>query len=262
LDGNPDTSDGSTAWRSVVEANPYVQVDLGKSTSLSGVSLYLEKLAGCASVCTDNPAYPRNVRVSVFNDPTLLHEQDPAKLAARSDVDTFPVADPALRRSNIETRMSVADPSRGLSTKDTVQGRYIRVQMIGAGQLRVSELQAYAVNDYDDPAHYPAEVRAITGNSDYFEARVWEDATQTFKWIKVSGQLLYDGSASETVVSPAGVSGPSWNVAEGLLSQAGVAKTTKHPFETAAAVSGGGGLSLWQSLAAAGSVVLPRHGHR
>src|SRR5262249_38752601 len=103
-DGNPDITDSTSAWRSNNEANPYWEVDLAQSTRLSAVSIYPQALTGCGTGCASSPAYPRDLKVFVFDDPNYRSIKDPAVLATMPHVASYFWSGSVGPRLNIQTR--------------------------------------------------------------------------------------------------------------------------------------------------------------
>jgi hypothetical protein len=245
-DGDPDVHSASTSWRSQREDDPFWQVDLGRSTPLSSVVVFPEAL-DCSGICVQNPDYPRDVKVFVFDDPSYAGIHDPDQLASKPGVHSFLWAGPALGRVNFQTRVANAEPANGLAKNDPVSGRFVRVQRLGDDtSFGLSEVQVYPADDYLDPTQYPAEVRTIPGNANYFQARVWIPSTRTYKWIWVGGQLIYNGSSSTGVVHPSqgANEGQTWEIERGTDTTNLVETSSSNAYEVGGSVEGSVGLNL------------------
>jgi hypothetical protein len=241
-DGNPIITDHGSAWRSDTEVNPYWQVDLGSSSSLDSVSIYPEALS-CDDACVDDEAFPRDLKVFVFDDPALKDIKDPDVLAQQPGVQSYYWDGPTLTRLNVQTRGSNGDPAIG---------RFVRVQRLGTGSLRLAEVQVYPSDPHVDPVRYPADVLRVSGHDDYFQAKVWIDRTRSWKWIDVQGRLLYDatgklvnGDDTFKIGRGQGVgNSQSWQLLQSVQTSKGESSTTGTATENSAGEAIGGGLNI------------------
>jgi hypothetical protein len=154
---------------------------------------------------------------------------------------------------NFETRMEKADQARGLKVKDPVRGRYVRVQRIGQGDLRLAEVQVYPAQSYVDPVRYPIAVTKIpagTGyRTDFFDATVWNDADPANpKHIWVSGNLMYDGQGSSDKAAINIGQGHLLDKTFGMTQGKDIARNWQTSetdgYEVSESGGGGGGLSI------------------
>ncbi len=202
-------TDGDSADKTSFTANqpaPWWQVDLGSLQEITKIRLW-----NSTGACGDAPCSARLNNFYVFvSDVDLrdLPNGPPAELAAAVRARGGHVAfydGTAGEVTNLLTlRANPSDPSNPLP----VIGRYIRVQLRDAGVLALAEVQAFGRNQVD-PDRYPRSVRDPDGGvytdtngirryrpgtDGWFEAELYDAATDSWKWRRVRGNLLWSGA--------------------------------------------------------------------
>jgi hypothetical protein len=178
---------GATTAQTAVENNPWWQVDLGSAQEIAKIRLWTPK--GSLSNFY--------IFVSDTDFRTIAGHGDPRNLLNHPGVRHYSLAD-------LGNGLAITDTAGLVSTfltldgeHDPIQGRYVRVQRVGAGKLSLAEVQVFGDNHLD-PDRYPLALRDTTKNDGWFEVRLYNPYHTTdddmFAWVKTRGNLLWDGS--------------------------------------------------------------------
>ena len=176
------------------------QVDLGKSQTIRNIRLWTP------------PASLSNfyVLVSDTDFRAMPGQADPQNLINRTDVKRYRLAD----LGNGFAMTNTAAPETTFLTLDAqhrpIRGRYVRVQLAGAGALRLAEVQVFGSN-HVEPDQYPLDLCDagtpkternqswcdVTANDGFYKVMLYNpwhtsDADR-FVAVKTRGRVLWDG---------------------------------------------------------------------
>ena len=158
--------------------NPYLEVDLGSVRDITDV-----RISPPPGFASDLKGYRLYVSAAPFAG---------AGVPSGAGVSQFEPGtgdDMAFDRWNIWTR--------DRNTLAPLRARFIRLQHPGPATLNVAEIQVFGDVHVEPPA-YPAAVRDPVANDGFFNVRVWDAVDREFRSIEQHGDLLWDGTATDT----------------------------------------------------------------
>jgi hypothetical protein len=209
-DGTPDGESANGSVSSTNQENvPWWQVDLGARKEISKIRVWNRGGTSCDAACR---AKLTNVHVFVSDiDPATI-SNDPQVLKNDQRVRSYFHSGPAETVINLLTLGAQNKP---------ILGRYVRVQLAGTGQLQLAEVQVFGRNTVE-PDRYPLAARdngTLVGGKyqpatdGWFEVQLFNPETTTTRWVRVRGNLLWNGASSTVLgdkqIGPGG-SMPSW----------------------------------------------------
>lgn len=196
---------GNSIANTCYETTPWWQVDLGQSQPVGKVRVWNRSKKDS---CDDGPCPARLKDFYVFvsdtdfrsisNDPNVLKN------------------DPRVRAYYHPGMGGETTTLLTLSQGEPITGRYVRVQLAGTGYLSLAEVQVFGTN-HVEPDRYPAAVRDPTPNDGEFEAELFDTLSQTYRWVKVKGNLLWDGTTRNVLGNK--TIGPGGGIASWSLTQ-------------------------------------------
>jgi hypothetical protein len=195
---------GSSVTHTNNEPSAWWQIDLGSSQDIGMVRLWNRDMEDCGvERCGERL---KDFYVFVSNTDFRNISSDPNVLKADSRVKSSFHPGKVGRTKTIQTLQG------GLP----IQGRYVRVQLRDPGPLSLAEVQVFG-DTHVDPHRYPIAVRDTTPNDDVFEVQVYDRVSMTYPWVKVRGNLLWDGASrnvlANRIIGPGGVN-LSWALSQ------------------------------------------------
>ena len=202
-----------------VEDYPWWEVDLGQAEVISTIRLWHNDQDSCAP--NDCAAQLKDVYVFVSDSP-FSPGDTPADLIANPDIHSYSMADisqalsgtvgPDFPAGRVTTFLTL-EPSA--LTAEPIMGRYVRVQIDRTQtQLNLAEVQVFGTH-HVEPNRYPVDVRPGPAGADYFEAQLYNPHTNTYLWIQVRGELLWNGLKNDltpiVLVVPIGGADTEWS---------------------------------------------------
>jgi PKD repeat protein len=154
--------------------DPYVQIDLGRVRDITNI-----RVSPAPGAAIDLQGYRLYASATPFAGDGV---------PSGGGVRVFEPGtgdDMAYDRWNIWTRDSV--------TFAPMQARYVRLQHPGPATLNVAEIQVFG-DVHAEPPAYPTAVCDPVGSDGFFNAKVWDAASQQFRSIEMHGDLLWTGS--------------------------------------------------------------------
>nr|WP_225937966.1 discoidin domain-containing protein [Myxococcus sp. RHSTA-1-4] len=187
------------------ESTPWWQVDLGQSQPVGKVRLWNRSKK---DYCDEGPCPARLKDFYVFVSDTDFRtiSNDPNVL--KNDPRVHAYYNPGMG-GETTTFLTLAQGA-------PISGRYVRVQLAGTNSLSLAEVQVFGTN-HVEPDRYPSAVRDSTPNDGEFEAEIFDTLSQTYRWVKVKGNLLWDG-ATRNVLGNKTI-GPGGGIASWSLTQ-------------------------------------------
>lgn len=195
--------------RTVSEPSPWWQIDLDAAQPISKVRVWNRSndpqqcgALGCPAPLADFLVFVSSV------DPRTISD-DPAVLRADPRVRSFAFSGPA---ADVATVLTLGDDL------EPVTGRFVRVQLAGAGVLSLAEVQVFGTN-HVDPHRYPVGISDPTPGDGFFTVRLFDPRSESIVEVQTRGNLAWNGTNSDRNVLAnarvgSGGSQLSWSIAK------------------------------------------------
>ncbi|MCL4861974.1 MAG: tandem-95 repeat protein [Caldilineaceae bacterium] len=191
-DTNGDMAGGSVTVTNQ-EQTPWWQIDLGQSQLIEKVRVWNRTGKGCADPACAAQLADFYLFITDVDPQTISN--DPAVLKSHAAVRAFHFGGVAGRVHNFKTMDTAGNG---------VEGRYVRIQLAGAGVLGLAEVQVLGGN-HIEPDRYPVAVwdedastapggKYAPGTDGWFSVQLYNPATGQHETVRQRGNLLWNGS--------------------------------------------------------------------
>ena len=175
------------------EQAPWWQVDLGSVQEIAKVRIWNRTNQGCADAGCANELANFYVFISEEDPRTISNDPAVLKNAAGVHVVEWP------RVAGRVVNLKVTDGANA-----PVQGRYVRVQLAGMGELGLAEVQILGAN-HVEPDRYPVAVwdpdasttqdgKYQPGSDGWFNVSVFNPISGQYTTLRQHGNLLWNGA--------------------------------------------------------------------
>jgi hypothetical protein len=215
LDGH---FDQGSVTHTASETHPWWQVDLGQSQPIAKVRVWNRS----DSQCEEGPCAARLTNFALF-----VSEIDPTTLSNNPHL---------LKQDSRVTAVIVSGTANQVSTflmlkgGKPVQGRYVRVQLLGNGVLSLAEVQLFGPN-HVEPDRYPRWVADANPNDGHFEASIYNPETNTWETVNIRGELAWNGAdynvLADKTIGPGG-GAPNWSLSNYTATSSTELTSTSH----------------------------------
>jgi hypothetical protein len=203
------------------EPAPWWQIDLDTVQPISKVRVWNRSNTDCGSAGCPAPLADFNVFVSSVDPRTISN--DPNALKADPRVQSFFFSGNAAEIATVLTLGADLEP---------VRGRFVRVQLAGAGVLSLAEVQVFGTN-HVDPHRYPVAISDPTPGDGYFTVKLFDPRTEQLVDLQTRGNLVWNGTASgldvlKTARVGSGGGQTTWSIAKDVGTSSATATSVEN----------------------------------
>jgi len=211
---------------------PWWQIDLGATRDIANIRVWNRSEGSCDGQPCQSQL--NNFYVFISNTPfeEIAGSNNPTTLANAANVRAYFHSGPAGEVTNFLTlRSNPGDTANPLP----VRGRYVRVQLSGAGVLSLAEVQIFGPN-HVEPYRYPRAIRDQTPDDGRFEAEIYNPLNGQWQWVPVRGNLLWNGAENDVLTNRIVTGGDSGAIDWSLTQEQRQTLTTGSAFSSSTRV--------------------------